>query len=139
MPHGERFRSLGRIYHPGSCDLVNSCSDHAPLNIKPENQGSPEPTAYRAQTLKMPHPPLCVHRQERDSLGFRDSTWGWAGGEGGGSGGNFICRVRFVWAARTGSVGSHIQCVSQGSVSSWEAYFSNPMHFSFEKDSVIIL
>ena len=80
--HGETFRSLGGIYHPGSCDLVNSCSDHAPLNIKPQNQGSPEPTAYRAQTLKMPHPPLCVHRQERDSLGFRDSTWGWAGGRG---------------------------------------------------------
>ena len=52
---------------------------------------------------------------------------------------DFICGVRFVWAARTGSVGFHIQCVSQGSISSWEAYFSNPMHFSFEKDSVIIL
>ena len=57
----------------------------------------------------------------------------------GGRGWDFICRVRFVWAARTGSVGFHIQCVSQGSISSWEAYFSNPMHFSFEKDSVIIL
>lgn len=60
-------------------------------------------------------------------------------GLGGGEGAAVILFVKFVWAARTGSVGSHIQCVSQGSVSSWEAYFSNPMHFSFEKDSVIIL